>query len=190
VRVAFAHAVERAPAIIVIDHVDLIVQVRLHALPPLCTTNGLTMDTNGWRVCTRPRKNCGDSVAMQLAHEMDRLSARHANVVVLATADALSAVHPTLLRAGRLDDDVAFERPNRDGRLEILRMHTRTVVLAADVDLHRLAWATEGFTGADLARLRRAALDCGLARHLRDRVDVESSVLPTITTADFDVRGA
>ena len=101
---------------------------------------------------------------------------------------AFEVLVPIEIAIGLLDDDVAFERPNRDGRLEILRMHTRTVVLAADVDLHQLAWATEGFTGADLARLRRAAMDCCLAR--RDRVDVESSVLPTITTADFDVRGA
>ena len=96
-------------------------------------------------------------------------------LVLLAATNRPEILDPALLRAGRFDRQVLVDRPDKKGRIDILRVHTRRVKLASDVDLEKVAALTPGFTGADLANLvNEAAL---LAT--RRRADA-------ITLADFN----
>src|SRR2546428_154703 len=88
----------------------------------------------------------------QLLVEMDGFDQREA-VVVLAASNRADVLDPALLRPGRFDRRVVGERPDRRGPLGILKVHTRNVPLAADVDLDVLARSTPGLVGADLANL-------------------------------------
>ncbi len=88
----------------------------------------------------------------QLLVEMDGFDQREA-VVVLAASNRADVLDPALLRPGRFDRRVVVDRPDRRGRLGILKVHTRNVPLAADVDLDVLARSTPGLVGADLANL-------------------------------------
>ena len=74
-------------------------------------------------------------------------------VVVLAATNRLDVLDPALLRPGRFDRTIMVHPPDHKGRAEILRIHTRKIPLAADVDLDRIAASTPGMTGADLANL-------------------------------------
>ncbi len=74
-------------------------------------------------------------------------------IVVLAATNRPEILDPALLRAGRFDRQVLVDRPDRDGRLQILRLHARRIRLAPDVDLEKVAAMTTGFSGADLANL-------------------------------------
>jgi cell division protease FtsH len=88
----------------------------------------------------------------QLLVEMDGFDQREA-VVVLAASNRADVLDPALLRPGRFDRRVVVDRPDRRGRLGILKVHTRNVPLAVDVDLDVLARSTPGLVGADLANL-------------------------------------
>ena len=88
----------------------------------------------------------------QLLVEMDGFDQREA-VVVLAASNRADVLDPALLRPGRFDRRVVVDRPDRRGRLGILKVHTRNVPLAADVDLDVLARSTPGLVGADLSNL-------------------------------------
>ena len=72
-------------------------------------------------------------------------------VVVLAATNRPDVLDPALLRPGRFDRQIVVHAPDHKGRMEILRVHTRKVPLAKDVDLDQLAASTPGMTGADLA---------------------------------------
>jgi len=74
-------------------------------------------------------------------------------VILLAATNRPEILDPALLRAGRFDRQVLVDRPDRKGRLEILRVHVRKVQLAPDIDLDSIAGLTTGFTGADIANL-------------------------------------
>ena len=74
-------------------------------------------------------------------------------MIVLAATNRPDVLYPALLRPGRFDRHVTVDRPNQKARLELFRVHTRTVPLAADVDLGRLAGGTVGLTGADIRNL-------------------------------------
>jgi len=94
---------------------------------------------------------------------LDELERDHANaaVVVLAATNRPNSVHPSLRRYGRLDKEVDVGAPDADARLDILRVRTRDVALADDVDLEALARDTHGFVGADVAQLcLEAAYEC------------------------------
>jgi transitional endoplasmic reticulum ATPase len=78
-------------------------------------------------------------------------------VVVIGATNRPDILDPALLRPGRFDRLVYVPPPDRAARLEILKVHTRRMPLAEDVDLERIADATEGYTGADLAALCREA---------------------------------
>jgi cell division protease FtsH len=109
----------------------------------------------------------------QLLVEMDGFTGREA-VIVLAATNRPEILDPALLRPGRFDRQVLVDRPDRKGRLAILKVHAKNVPLGPDVDLELLARRTPGFAGADLANLvNEAALLA--ARHGRERV----------TAADF-----
>ena len=110
----------------------------------------------------------------QLLVEMDGFDERQ-QVIVLAATNRPDVLDPALLRPGRFDRQVTVPLPDWRGREGILRIHTRHLHLAADVDLERLARTAAGLSGADLANLcNEAAL--GAARHNRTEV----------TMADFD----
>src|SRR4030095_6129024 len=88
----------------------------------------------------------------QILTEMDGFSG-HEGVVVLAATNRPDVLDPALLRPGRLERTIMVHAPDQKGRAEILKVHTRKVPLAKDVDLERLAASTPGMTGADLANL-------------------------------------
>src|SRR5437762_4749087 len=107
----------------------------------------------------------------QLLVEMDGF-AEHQQVVLLAATNRPDVLDPALLRPGRFDRQIAVPLPDWRGREGILRIHTRHLNVAADVDLERLARTTTGLSGADLANLcNEAAL--GAARHDRTEVTME-----------------
>ncbi|MGH8103236.1 MAG: ATP-dependent zinc metalloprotease FtsH, partial [bacterium] len=88
----------------------------------------------------------------QLLVEMDGFDTNR-GVVILAATNRPDILDPALLRPGRFDRRVVIDRPDQKGRLDILKVHSRVVPLAPDVDLALLAQRTPGFTGADLAHM-------------------------------------
>src|SRR5437588_10364411 len=147
VRDLFAKAKEAAPAIVFIDEIDAIGRSR----------QGSVSITGG----NDEREQTLD----QILTEMDGFESVEA-VAVLAATNRAEILDPALLRPGRFDRRVAVQPPDRLGRRKILDVHTRSVPLAPDVDLDRIAASTPGMVGADLANLvNEAAL---LAAH-RDR---------------------
>ncbi len=114
----------------------------------------------------------------QMLVEMDGFDAT-SGVIVLASTNRPDILDPALLRPGRFDRQIVIDRPDLDGRLAILRVYARRVVLAADVDLEVLARRTAGFTGADLENLvneaallatRGAGAEIS-AHHLEESID-------------------
>jgi cell division protease FtsH len=88
----------------------------------------------------------------QLLVELDGFDPRE-GIVLLAATNRPEILDPALLRAGRFDRQISVDRPDRGGRMAILRVHAKTIPLAPDVDLDAVAGLTPGFTGADLANL-------------------------------------
>jgi cell division protease FtsH len=132
VRNLFAQAKAAAPAIIFIDELDAVGRRRGAGL-------GTTNDER-------------EQTLNQLLVEMDGFDERQ-EVIVLAATNRPDVLDPALLRPGRFDRRVVVGLPDRPGREGILRIHTRKVRLAPDVDLSRLARSTTGMSGADLANL-------------------------------------
>jgi cell division protease FtsH len=92
----------------------------------------------------------------QLLAEMDGFD-RSAAIVILAATNRPEILGPALLRAGRFDRQVLVDRPDKKGRVDILRIHLKKLKLALDVKLEDIAALTPGFTGADLANLANEA---------------------------------
>lgn len=108
-------------------------------------------------------------VVGQLLALMDGVSSR-GKIVVMAATNLPNNVDPALRRPGRFDREIAITPPNKAGRLEILKIHSRFMPLAANADLERIAAITHGFFGADLAALcREAGMIC-----VRDRSITEA----------------
>ncbi|MGC8543536.1 MAG: ATP-binding protein, partial [Vulcanisaeta sp.] len=97
-----------------------------------------------------------DRIVAQLLAEMDGVS-RLDNVVVIAATNRPDIVDPALLRPGRFDRIIYVPPPDLRARFEILKIHTKNMPLAKDVDLEELAKMTEGYTGADIELLAREA---------------------------------
>jgi transitional endoplasmic reticulum ATPase len=114
-------------------------------------------------------------------------------VVVIGATNRPDILDPALLRPGRFDRLVYVPPPDRAARLEILKVHTRRMPLAEDVDLERIAETTEGYTGADLAALCREAAILALReagkptkvemRHFLKAIEV---VKPSVTKEDLE----
>ena len=101
----------------------------------------------------------------QLLVEMDGFDERHETIVIAAT-NRPDVLDPALLRPGRFDRQVTVGLPDRRGREQILRIHTKGLALGPDVSLEVLARSTTGFSGADLANLcNEAALSAARESH-------------------------
>ncbi|WP_440072438.1 ATP-dependent zinc metalloprotease FtsH [Streptosporangium sp. OZ121] len=149
VRELFDEARKVAPSIIFIDEIDAIGRVR----------GGSTIGGHDER----------EQTLNQILTEMDGFTGSE-GVIVIAASNRAEVLDPALLRPGRFDRTVVVSAPDAEGRLAILRVHSRGVPLAGDVDLERLARTTPGMTGADLANLvNEAALLA--AKRGNDRVD-------------------
>ncbi|MDD1656712.1 MAG: CDC48 family AAA ATPase [Methanomicrobiales archaeon] len=115
-------------------------------------------------------------VVAQLLTMMDGLEER-GQVVVIGATNRVDAIDPALRRPGRFDREIEIGVPNEVDRGEILRIHTRGMPLAEDVDLARLAHQTHGFVGADLAALAREGAIRALRRYLPD-IDLDADEIP------------
>ena len=112
-----------------------------------------------------------DQTLNQLLGEIDGFDSSK-GIVVLAATNRPEVLDKALLRPGRFDRRITVDRPNLQGRLDTLKVHTRKIRLAEDVDLHKIALATAGAVGADLANLvNEAALRA--VRHGRKAVNQE-----------------
>ena len=163
----FKQAQENAPTIIFIDEIDSIAPKR----------EEVTGETER-------------RVVAQLLSLMDGLEPR-VKVVVIGATNRPNALDPALRRPGRFDREIEISPPNRDGRLEILQIHTRGMPLEKDVDLEDLADLTHGYVGADLSALTREAAMHALRRILPE-LDLDMEQIPmdvlmniTVTKNDF-----
>ncbi|MBS7608315.1 MAG: CDC48 family AAA ATPase [Candidatus Bathyarchaeia archaeon] len=166
-REIFRQAEENAPSIIFIDEIDAIAPKREE-------------------VTGEVEKR----VVSQLLALMDGLKPR-GRVVVIGATNRPNAIDPALRRPGRFDREIEIGVPNKQGRLEILQIHTRGMPLAEDVDLEKIASVTHGFVGADLEALCKEAAMRALRRILPE-IDFEKETIPaeilnkiTVTMNDF-----
>ncbi len=115
-------------------------------------------------------------VVAQLLALMDGLAKRQ-NLIVIAATNLPNVLDPALRRPGRFDREIAIPIPDRNGRLQILEIHSRGMPLAQDVEMAHLADITHGFVGADLEALcREAAMIC--LRRIMPDIDFALSSLP------------
>jgi cell division protease FtsH len=152
VRDLFKQAKEDAPSIVFIDELDAIGRSR---------TSGVAGFSGG--------NDEREQTLNQILTEMDGFDSS-TSVIVIAATNRPDVLDQALLRPGRFDRRVAVQPPDRAGRAAILKVHTRSVPLASDVDLGRIAATTPGMVGADLANLvNEAALLA--ARRTHDKVE-------------------
>ncbi|MCP8304993.1 MAG: CDC48 family AAA ATPase [archaeon] len=166
-REIFKQAQENAPSIIFIDEIDSLAPKR----------EEVTGDVE-------------KRVVSQLLALMDGLESR-GKVVVIGATNRPDALDPALRRPGRFDREIEIGIPDRQGRLEILQIHTRGMPLTEDVQLERLADVTHGFVGADLEALCKEAA-MGTLRRILPNIDLEQTSIPaeilnkiTVTMQDF-----
>jgi cell division protease FtsH len=139
VRDLFVKAHQVAPAIVFIDEIDAIGRSR---------SGAASMGGNDER----------EQTLNQLLAEIDGFKTNVGKpVIIMAATNRPEVLDPALLRAGRFDRQVAVGNPDLTGRLQILKIHSRAIKLAADFDLERAARMTPGFSGADLANVMNEA---------------------------------
>ena len=170
-RKIFEEAEKNAPAIIFFDEIDAIAPKR----------EEVTGEVERRIVAT-------------LLSLMDGLKSR-GKVIVIAATNRPNDIDPALRRPGRFDREIEVPVPDRDGRLEILKIHTRNMPLAKDVNLEEIADKTHGFVGADLMALCKEAAMSALRRvlpEIRDKLkegeEVPKEVLEklVVTKQDFE----
>ncbi len=125
-------------------------------------------------------------VVAQLLALLDGLSGR-GNVIVIGATNRPNALDPALRRPGRFDREIEIGIPDKQGRYEILLIHTRGMPLADDVDLKALAERTHGYTGADLAALCRETAMKALRRYLPE-INLEEERIPPHVLEKMEVR--
>ncbi|MDA7463667.1 CDC48 family AAA ATPase [Candidatus Poseidonia alphae] len=152
-REIFDEAAENAPAIIFIDEID--------------------------SICPKREDVSGEverRVVAQMLTLMDGMQGRD-NVVVIGATNRRDALDPALRRPGRFDREIEIGVPDRDGRSEIMDVHTRQMPIAEDFDIAWVLDNTYGFVGADLAALVREAAMRALRRYLPE-IDLEEETIP------------
>jgi len=140
-------------------------------------------------IAPRREKVVGDvekRVVAQLLALMDGLTKRQ-NVIVIGATNIPNALDPAMRRPGRFDREISIPIPDRNGRLEVLEIHSRGMPLAQDVDMTHLADITHGFVGADLEALcREAAMVC--LRGIMPDIDFALTQIPYEQLAKLEVR--
>jgi len=162
-RKIFAEAAQKGPSIVFLDEIDAIAPQR--------------------------EKVVGDvekRVVAQLLALMDGLNKRQ-HVIVIAATNIPNALDPALRRPGRFDREIAIPIPDKNGRLDILEIHSRGMPLAESVDMNHLAEITHGFVGADLEALCREAAMISLRRIMPD-IDFAAAAIPYEDLAKLEVR--
>ena len=155
-REIFKEAREKAPTIIFIDEIDSIAPKREEVMGEV------------------ERR-----VVSQMLSLMDGLEGR-GKVIVIAATNRQNALDPALRRPGRFDREIEIKVPDKNGRLEILQIHSRNMPLDTDVDQKKIAAVTHGFVGADLEYLcKEAAMKC--LRRLLPDLNMEDEKLPPET---------
>jgi transitional endoplasmic reticulum ATPase len=164
-RSVFEDAQKHAPAIIFIDEID--------AIAPKREDMG-------------SEKQVERRVVAQLLSLLDGLESR-GQVIVIGATNIPNTIDPALRRPGRFDREISIPIPDRNGRLEIIQIHTRGMPLAKNVSLEKLADITHGFVGADLEALaREAAMAC--LRKILPKIDFEMEDIPYETLLKLEVK--
>ncbi len=161
-REIFKSAEENAPSIIFIDEIDSIAPKRDEVTGEM------------------ERR-----IVAQLLALMDGLETR-GKVVVIGATNRPNALDPAIRRPGRFDREIELNIPNRNGRLEILQIHTRGMPLNEDVDLEKIADLAHGYAGADLAALCKEAAMHALRRILPD-LDLDLDSIPMEVLSKINV---
>ncbi|MEN6611518.1 MAG: CDC48 family AAA ATPase [Methanoregulaceae archaeon] len=171
-REIFAEAQKNAPAIVFIDEIDAIAPKR--------------EDISGDKQVER-------RIVAQLLSIMDGLKER-GQVIVIATTNLPNSLDPALRRPGRFDREIVIPIPDRDGRREILEIHTRGMPLGTDANLDELANITHGYVGADLAALCRESAMYALRKILPvidfTKQEIPYEILSDITVCNEDFMNA
>ena len=117
----------------------------------------------------------------QLLVEMDGFEAKD-NIILIAATNRPDILDPALLRPGRFDRQIVVDRPDRDGRAQILAVHTKGKPIAKEIDLGTLAGQTPGFTGADIANLvnEAALLAARKGKRLIEQTELEEGIMRVI----------
>lgn len=144
VRDLFSQAIKKSPSIIFIDEIDAVGRHR-------GTGNGNSNDER-------------EQTLNQMLVEMDGF-ATNSGVIVIAATNRPDVLDPALLRPGRFDRQISVNKPDAQGREDILKVHSRFKPLAPDVDLHEIAMSTIGYTGADLENLLNEAALLAARQH-------------------------
>lgn len=163
-RSVFQDAGSHTPAIIFIDEIDAIAPKR--------------EEMGGEKQVER-------RVVAQLLALMDGLESR-GQVIVIGATNIPNTIDPALRRPGRFDREISIHIPDKNGRFEILQIHTRGMPLAEDIGLEKLAEITHGFVGADLEALAREAAMSAL-RKILPKIDFEMADIPYETLMKLEV---
>ena len=163
-RAIFEDASAHAPSIIFLDEIDAIAPKR--------------EEMGGEKQVER-------RVVAQLLALMDGLESR-GQIIVIGATNIVNVLDPALRRPGRFDREIEIGIPDKNGRLEVLNIHTRGMPLAQDVDLERLGEITHGFVGADLEALCREAAMTAL-RKIFPSIDFELEDIPYETILRLEV---
>ena len=150
-RKIFDEAEKNAPSIVFIDEIDAIA--------------GKRSETHG---------EVEKRVVSQLLTLMDGLKGR-GKLIVIGATNIPDSLDPALRRPGRFDREIRIDAPDRDGRKEVLQIHTRGMPKADEVDLEKLADRTYGYVGADLAALARESAMNALRRYLPE-IDLDKPI--------------
>jgi transitional endoplasmic reticulum ATPase len=169
-REIFDEAEENTPAIVFIDEIDSIAPKR--------------GETSG---------DVERRVVAQLLSLMDGLDER-GDVIVIGATNRVDAIDPALRRGGRFDREIEIGVPDKDGRKEILQVHTRGMPLTDDVDLDQFAESTHGFVGADIESLAKEGAMNAL-RRIRPEIDLEkeeidADLLESLRVTEDDFKSA
>merc|ERR1712224_919097 len=149
-RKAFEEAEKNAPSIIFIDEIDSIAPKR-----------------------EKTQGEVERRIVSQLLTLMDGMKKR-SHIIVMGATNRPNSIDPALRRFGRFDREIDIGVPNEEGRLEVLRIHTKNMKLKADVNLEKISSNTHGFVGADLAALcTEAAMQCIKEKVYNDDLEEE-----------------